>query len=600
MPAPYAGTNTLLAGLDEEQRTAAEYLDGPLLIIAGPGTGKTRTVTHRIAHLITVCAVPPEACLALTFTRRAASEMTERLQPLMPDLADRVPVMTFHSLGLMILRELADQAALPTTFAVAGDTEREALLSSVLGSGSRKTRRYLDRIATCKREGQSPGTDSDLANVFERYQAALRERALVDFEDLFALPLDILENDQATRRRYHERFRWITIDEYQDIDALQYRLVRTLAPPNANLCAIGDPNQAIYSFRGADVAFFQRFEKDYPQARVVRLNRSYRCTRTVLDASAQVIGGHDQTKLQALLESPHRIVMHEAPTERAEAEFVVHSIEQLLGGHTFFSLDSGRTDQDASMDLTFGDIAILYRLDAQADALCEALARSGIPYEKRSHRRLADQPLVQHLVSIIRAAPRTRDLREALRSAAESLLANDPTDLPGVDPAPDAEEPNDPATAINAAVALIEPLAAQCGSDTARFLDGLALGTELDSWDPRAERVSLLTLHAAKGLEFPVIFMVGCEDGLLPLRWGPTIDPAALEEERRLFYVGMTRTRLQLFLCHATKRRRHGKLRQMTPSPFLHEIQQHLLEHRATTAKPRPKPTPTPQMDLFT
>ena len=604
---PPAGSS-MLDGLDPEQRAAAEIVEGPLLIVAGPGTGKTRTVTHRIAHLVAECGVAPEACLAITFTRRAAGEMGERLERLLDDHAVRTPVRTFHALGLELLREHADRLDLPPAFAVAGDADRQALLAHAMGCSARKAARLVERIAVCKRQGDAP--DTELADAFAVYTRALREQNLVDFADLLLLPVQLLEGDDNLVRHYRDRFRYVTIDEYQDIDPLQYRLIRLLAPADGNLCAIGDPDQAIYSFRGADVRFFRQFERDYPTARVVRLRRSYRCSSHILDASAQVIAGSlgVADRLEALLESPERIIMHQAPTARAEAEFVVHTMEQLLGGHTLFSLDSGRSEGQTDTDLGFSDFAVLYRTDAQADVLVEALARSGIPYQKRSQRRLADDPFVRALAHLLRSGANRGGIRQRLREAGERLVKHAdaiPGELgpgwawPDASRDSEAADEADLAGQVAVAEALLEPLAAACGDDLKRFLDQLALGVEIDSWDPRAERVSLLTLHAAKGLEFDVVFVVGCEDGVLPLSWGGRPDPAQREEERRLFYVGMTRARRRLVLSHADKRLWRGKIHKMEPSPFLREIAEQLLERRKSTARKRPKTAAERQMDLF-
>jgi len=607
-PATPASGSTMLDGLDPEQRAAAEITEGPLLIVAGPGTGKTRTVTHRIAHLVAECGVGPEACLAITFTRRAAGEMGERLERLLDDHAARVPVRTFHALGLEILREHADRVDLPPAFTVAGDAERQALLAHAMGCSARKAARLVERIAVCKRQGDAP--DTELADASAVYTRALRERNLVDFADLLLLPVQLLESDSDLAQHYRDRFRYVTIDEYQDIDPLQYRLIRQLAPADGNLCAIGDPDQAIYSFRGADVRFFRQFERDYCTARVVRLRRSYRCSSNILDASAQVIAGSRDVadRIEALLDTPERIIMHQAPTARAEAEFVVHTMEQLLGGHTLFSLDSGRSEGQTDADLGFSDFAVLYRTDAQADVLIEALARSGIPYQKRSQRRLADDPLVRPLAHLMRSGADRGAVRQRLREAGEQLVKHAEASSGELGPGwawPDAPryseatDEEDVAGQVAAAVALLEPLAAACGDDLNRFLDQLALGVEIDSWDPRAERVSLLTLHAAKGLEFDVVFVVGCEDGVLPLSWGGRPDPAQREEERRLFYVGMTRARRRLVLSHADKRLWRGKVRKMPPSPFLREIAEQLLERRKSTARKRPKTAAERQLDLF-
>ncbi|MDP7115080.1 MAG: UvrD-helicase domain-containing protein, partial [Myxococcota bacterium] len=560
----------LRARLDDEQRGAAEIVAGPLLIVAGPGSGKTRTLTTRIALLVREHGVAPEACLAITFTRRAAGggrraagELGERLEALLGADAARVPVHTFHGLGLELLREHAAAAGLEPGFRVADDAERLAVLGEVTRLGKRKARKLLGDVSRAKRTGEhgdlvaSNGDAAALAR-------ALGERALLDFDDLVGRTVDLLEGDAAVRGAVQERFRFVSVDEYQDVDAQQVRLVRALVPDGGNLCAIGDPDQAIYGFRGADAAHIERFASDFPGARVMRLTRNYRSGRSIVEASGQVIaaGPADavERRLQALLDSPERVVIHQAATGRAEAEFVVHTTEKLLGGHSFFSVDSGRTaglrDTRLELDLTFADIAVLYRTDAQADALSEAFARSGMPFQRRSHGRLAEHPGVRALIEQLAAEPGEGPLAARLRAAeTRAMEAKKPADV----------------TAVRAAVGMLDPLAEAAGADLARFLDDLAMGAESDTWDPRAQRISLLTLHAAKGLEFRVVFIVGCEQGLLPLAFGDHVDPSAVVEERRLFYVGMTRTIQQLYLCHARKRRVRGRIRERQPSPFLRD-----------------------------
>jgi len=293
-------------------------------------------------------------------------------------------------------------------------------------------------------------------------------------------------------------------------------------------------------------------------------------------------------------------MINREPSEAAEAEFVVHTIERLLGGSTFFSFDSGRVEGEGSSDLSFADIAVLYRTDAQAGALVEALARAGMPFQKRSHGRLADLPGVQAILERLRAAPPDpasagRSLLARVRGAAQAVAAE-----AGEAGAADAAEESAEASAAVAAAAaitaaeLLAPLAERCGEDFERFRSELALGAQVDTWDPRADRVSLLTLHAAKGLEFRVVFLVGCEDGLLPLRlrqWAPSgaDEEGRIAEERRLFFVGMTRARSHLFLSWAARRGRHGTIRETTPSPFLADIDDALLEQLFGAARRAPR-----------
>ena len=556
----------LLARLDPDQRAAAEITEGPLLIVAGPGTGKTRTLIHRLAHLISEEGVAPESCLAVTFSRRAASEMEERLAALIPETAGRLPVATFHGLGLTLLRERTAEAGLTPGFRVAAPAERVEIVRELFDIPPSKAERLLEQIGEIRRQQGSQEVLPELARRVALYEQALERRSLLDFDDLLLRPLALLRERPDLADLYRERFRWISIDEYQDIDPLQYALIRCLAPPTANLCAIGDPDQSIYRFRGADVGFFLRFREDWPTARTIHLTRNYRSTRTVVEAACQAIRPGSLVPGRRLVAvrdgADPRIVIERSASERAEAELVVHTLERLLGGTTSFSFDSGRVDAwDGGAELSFNDVAILYRTEAQTPPLIEALARAGIPFQKRSHRPLTDQPGVRALIPLLQR----QALEEPGRSV-EALLDRAVADLPSGE----------------AAAELLRPLVIRAGYDLDRFLAEIALGREVDAWDPRAERVSLLTLHAAKGLEFPVVFLVGCEDGLLPLTWpgSMTADAADLAEERRLFFVGITRACSRLFLFHSGKRTLRGQTLEAKPSPFLMDLEEALLERR--------------------
>jgi uncharacterized protein (TIGR00375 family) len=556
---------SVLANLDPDQRAAAEIVDGPLLIVAGPGTGKTRTLTHRIAYLVAERGVAPENCLAVTFSRRAAAEMEERLAALLPESAGRVLVATFHGLGLTMLREQAG-----VEFRVATPVERTEIARQLFNLSPSKAERLLEEIGRVRcRRAVDPGLEipPELAGRTAVYEQALDRRGLVDFDDLLLRPLMLLRERPDLAAAYRARFQWISIDEYQDVDPLQYALIRLLAPPDANLCAIGDPDQSIYGFRGADVRFFLRFREDWPGARVVHLSRNYRSSRTVVEAAMNAIRPASlvpDRRLVAVREGAgERIVIQAAASERAEAELVVHTVERLLGGTSAFSFDSGRVGAGETEDgLSFDDVAILYRTDAQAPPLIEALGRAGIPFQKRSHRPLAEQSGVRVLLPILQ-----EQAEGSVEARLERAVLNSSLDLAAAD-----------RTALLAAAELLRPLALRSGNDLDAFLAEAALGEEVDTWDPRAERVSLLTLHAAKGLEWAVVFLVGCEDGLLPLTW-PGAE-ADLAEERRLFFVGITRAQSRLFLFHSRKRTIRGETREARPSPFLADLEEALLERR--------------------
>ena len=572
-----ANSLNILAGLDDDQRKAAEIISGPLLIVAGPGSGKTRTLTHRIAHLICNHDVRPEHCLAITFTRRAADEMRERLQALLPDVADKIPLFTFHALGMTILQDHWNAAGLQRGFRVASDAERQQLLRDTLGVSARQTRSLLSAISVAKRTGIKP-TEAKQAKAYETYQQELEARNLVDFDDLIGRTIQALESDEGLRASYSEQYQWVCIDEYQDVDEQQVRLIKLLVPSDGNICAIGDPDQAIYRFRGADVRFFSQFTEDFPDAQVVRLTRNYRSDSNIVTLSSQVIApsGSEQKSTPVFEDAPSLITIHEARTEKAEAEFVVQSLETLLGGHSFFSIDSGRSRDEEGHDISFSDIAVLYRTEAQSEAVVEALQRSGMPFQKRAHTRLLDHPGVAVLIDVLREQHHDGPLLAQLEAAFENMEVADE---------------------IEEAFGLLKPIAQDCEKDLDRFLSEIALETQIDTWDARADRISLLTLHAAKGLEFPVVFIVGCEDGILPLTWGKA-EEADLDEERRLFYVGVTRAQTKLYLCHAKKRRWRGKVQPMSPSPYLADIEEQLLERRRSQQSARGKKKEE-QLDLF-
>ena len=577
--APHHPRPDILSGLDDEQRRAVETVDAALLVVAGPGSGKTRTLTHRIAHLVTNQAVDPAWCLAITFTRRAAGEMRDRLRTLLPDAWERVALHTFHSLGLSILTEHHNAAGLQRGFRVASEAERIGLLRDALDISERKARARLSAISRAKRTVASPSEEVP-GEVMEAYEGAMEARNLCDFDDLVARAADALESDPGIRERCRRRYRWISVDEYQDVDEQQVRLLKQLVAPDGNLCAIGDPDQAIYGFRGADVRFFSEFRRDFPQTRVVRLNRNYRSDRNIVALSAQVIGrsGSMPGPKSVVEDAPDLVTLHEAPTERAEAEFIVQSLEQLLGGHSFFSIDSGRSADADGSALSFSDFAVLYRTGAQVPVLAEALRRSGMPFQHRSHRLLLEHPGVVAAIDALRESPGRGPVAERLKAVCLADGRRDPQMLEACE--------------------LLRSVAVACGDDLERFLSDLALGTEADAWDPRADRISLLTLHAAKGLEFPVVFIAGCENGLLPLTWGKA-DKSVLAEERRLFYVGVTRARTRLYLCRARKRLWRGRVRELPPSPYLADIEERLLERPRSRIPGKRAGNEDGQMKLF-
>lgn len=593
----------LLDRLDAEQRAAATVPAGPALVVAGPGTGKTRVLTHRLAWRVRSAGIDARSCLALTFSRRARDELRSRLRDLVPDEADALLATTFHGLGLQVIREQHDRLQLPADVGVADEVTRSAMLSE-LAAGS--SRRHGEQISAFKRQraismfGAQQLTlpsdeETEVAELAERYDHALAQAGLVDFDDLLILPVGLLAGDDELRAHYRGCWSEVAVDEYQDIDELQYRLLRYLCPPGGSLFAIGDPDQAIYSFRGADVGYFLRFQEDFPSAKVVKLAKNYRSTPTIVRASLAAIAPTSLVAGRRLVPVRHDlpdepIIIERAADVNEEAALVVSLIEKLLGGTSFGALDQGRADSRSAHELSFSDFAVLYRTTEQAGPIAGALAARGFPHRIRSHERWTDRPEVQAILGHLGAADEGTTVLARWQEAARAVL--DDFERP--------EPPTFPREAIGVAAEQLAPLAADCGQDVERFVAELTLGVEVDLWDPRADRVSLLTLHAAKGLEFPVVFLAGCDDGLLPLRpWSGTSTGVDDAEERRLLFVGMTRATTQLVVTGVRRRQRWGAVRDTAPSPFLASIPTELTLQDAYAFRGVRRPPPARQLRLL-
>ncbi|MCE7988308.1 MAG: AAA family ATPase [Caldilinea sp. CFX5] len=622
---------TYLNALNDDQRAAATCTDQSVIIVAGPGTGKTRTLTVRLAHLVCAKGVAPAAILAITFTNKAAAEMKARLKGLLGHaLAERLTIRTFHAFGALVLREAGEAIGISPTFAICSEEDRRGLLKGLLPDQSEKgVNQRLDTISAAKNALLLPDspdltatlqTDADFVDIYSRYQTALRANRLLDFDDLLLQTVQLFEREPGILQRYQNRFRWLAVDEYQDINRAQYRLLRLLTPPTTNLCAIGDPDQAIYGFRGANREYFLQFQADFPDAKRLHLSRNYRSTQTILDAAMQVINNSpnresalaiwsdfvDQTKLE----------IHSAPTDKAEAEQVVHQIEQLIGGTSYFSLDSGRTSGMETTTRDFGDFAVLYRTSAQSRLLEEAFHRSGIPYQI-----VGQTPLVEYKEIRLILAYLWLTINPTATFYQEQIYANvRRKDLPRIGlflPRLRALASEAPVTTLIETIqhflqtelgadfsemqaqriAQLTRRAVAFGARLPAFLEAMVLQNEIDHYHPLADRVTLMTLHAAKGLEFPVVFIVGCEEGLLPYQLaGRTSD---VEEERRLFYVGMTRAQQKLILLHAKRRVLFGQASQNPLSRFVNDIALTLKEIKAQQAR-KVKATPeAAQLTLF-
>jgi DNA helicase-2/ATP-dependent DNA helicase PcrA len=671
---PTASSHAWMARLNAEQRAAVACIDTPLVIVAGPGTGKTRTLTVRIAHLVRGHGVDPASILAITFTNKAAEEMAGRLADLLGEAtAAQITVKTFHAFGLQLLQRHGAALGLDAPLAIAGEEDRRVLLRHACPeldeSGAAA---LLEQISTAKNRlldpdaAQVAALDADLPGRYRRYQAALAAAHLLDFDDLMLLPVRLLERDSSALAAVQARCRWISVDEYQDVNLAQYRLLRLLAQGGANLCVIGDPDQAIYGFRGSDPAYFRAFQSDYPTAQVVHLRQSYRSPQSLLDAAAQVIaqgrnrqpGGQNGSEALALWSGfgeQVKLETYTAPTDRAEAEYVVHRIEQMVGGTSYFSLDSARVAGTETAARSFGEFAVLYRLNAQNRLLAEAFERSGIPYQVVGQAALATYREVRALLALLwlRHAPQAAlplapllgSRRGALPAVgleqvaaliaahgvadglAQAVVAAEFTSaqqrrlarlrdfwtalaqMPVTTPVAElvrcvqvflAEEGEPPSAAQVERAALLARRAVAYGDDLPHFLEEMALQREIDGYDPRADRVTLLTLHAAKGLEFPVVFVVGCEEGLLPYLPEGRLEEVDIEEERRLFYVGMTRAQQQLILTQARRRFLFGRQVEPAPSRFVEDIEAALKAvQEQTVRKPKPDKAEDLQLKLF-
>ena len=667
--------------LNPEQQAAATHTETPLAIVAGPGTGKTRTLTVRIAHLIETLNAPPTSILALTFTNRAAQEMRERLTDLLgAERSRQITVGTFHQLGAGLLQEFGEAVGIPQTFAILDEDDRQLLLKRACPELSARELRSAAEAISARKNGltaepsaERPGADSrqtaqpaecppDASAVvgsqppndaaWERYQAALAEAGALDFDDLILRAVQLLEAEAAILQTIQARFGWISVDEYQDVNGAQYRLLRLLAAGGANLCVIGDPDQAIYGFRGADHRYFLSFAEDFPGGQRLYLERNYRSAQAILDAATQVISrnpDHQATALIANFAEQVKLDVYRAPTDKAEAEYVVHQVEQMVGGVSHFSLDSGRVDEGGlPEDRAFGDFAVLYRLNAQAKLLEEAFDRSGIPYETIGGASLAEQKPIREILALLwltltpdsrvhwervllegkgaLAAEGVAELATRQRSQSQSVPRGQPAEwraalsgvpLPGLQRGAQRERLAQTldlvrALADSAAAPLSERIqAAAAGWAKLRggeysdaeaerierlqgraaplrnrlqdFLTTMALQSGTDLYDQRADRVTLMSLHASKGLEFPVVFIVGCEEGLLP--YLPPNRTRDTDEERRLFYVGMTRAQRRLILTHAGRRFLFGQSMENRLSGFVTDIATALREVRQ--AQPR-------------
>ncbi|MEA3279235.1 MAG: UvrD-helicase domain-containing protein [Thermodesulfobacteriota bacterium] len=658
----------LLEGLNREQRMVVKHKGGPLLIVAGPGTGKTHTITHRIAYLIKERNVLPESILSVTFTNKAALEMKDRLKRLI-GAGRTIPLAsTFHSLCLKILQEQEDRQ----NYTVIDDEDRKFLISEAIKQVDRPghpvsiARQYaIDAIISAKQQILEPDDNLEAVidkskikvfkEVYQAYQNILSAQSLYDYEDLIFRVVKCLESSRQLRRAYQDRFKYIFVDEYQDLNQGQYRIVRALAPPDKDICVIGDPDQSIYGFRGSDIRFFTRFQNDYPQMKKIYLLYNYRSTETIIEASYQIIKDHSintgsgeilSRRVYSNIDGVATISILELATGKGEAVAIGKTIEELSGGLSLHAIDSGRIENTHSAkEMGFSDFAVLYRTGHQSKVIADVFDRAGIPYQIASRKSLFGQKGVAELVSMLKTIEGSgsfADLEKIIHLISpgishetseifkswcynnnffllDALLNVRRFPLPGMSLTRQKRfhdflgglfDLKEEIRGINTdkklcllldktkissiiqenagikdAVDNLIDMSKKFGKNTADFLSMTALQTDTDIFNSRAEKVALMTMHAAKGLEFPVVFIAGCENDFIPLQRSkekPTKEkPIDLDEERRLFYVAITRAKERLYLTMAKKRRIYGKTVTRSLSPFVEDIEKGLIKHRA-------------------
>lgn len=646
--------NHLLNGMNEKQAEAVQTTEGPLLIMAGAGSGKTRVLTHRIAYLIDEKFVNPWNILAITFTNKAAREMRDRALALNPATIDTL-IATFHSMCVRILRREADHIGYNRNFTIVDPGEQRTLMKRILKSLNLDPKKWSERsilgtISNAKNdlldekafEAQAADMYSQIvARCYKAYQEELRRSEAMDFDDLIMMTLRLFDTNKDVLAYYQQRYQYIHVDEYQDTNHAQYQLVKLLASRFKNICVVGDADQSIYGWRGADMQNILDFEKDYPSAKVVLLEENYRSTKTILQAANDVIKNNQNRrdkKLWTQNADGEQIVYYRANDEHDEAVFIASTISNMCQGN----------------EKNFKDFAVLYRTNAQSRTIEEAFLKSNIPYTMVGGTKFYSRKEIRDVISYLNIIANPSDnisferivnepkrgvgpgTMEKLRlfafqnemslmdassnllmsplkgKAAQSImdLANLLLDfrlkLDNLTITELTEQLIDQSGYLEAlriqntleSQARIENLEEfisvtknfddnqnnveedESGLDRlGRFLNDLALIADTDNGDADVAEVTLMTLHAAKGLEFPVVFLIGMEEGVFPLSRASE-DPAELEEERRLAYVGITRAEQVLFLTNANTRTLFGKSSYNRPTRFLREISDQLLSYQ--------------------
>ncbi len=630
-------------GLNDEQREAVLHTEGPLLILAGAGSGKTRVLTHRIAHLVENKGVSPWAVLAITFTNKAAKEMKERVAKLIgEEMVQDMWISTFHAMCVRMLRRYAEKLGYGRFFTIYDTADQKALIKdilkvlnvseknfqvgTVLGGISSKKNELITPEAAIIKAG-SDYREKVIAQVYEAYQKKLKENNAMDFDDLLMNAYLLLRDQPDVLSYYQNKFQYILVDEYQDTNGAQYQLVEMLAKAHHNLCVVGDDDQSIYGWRGADIRNILDFEKDFRQTKVIKLEQNYRSTKNILDAANRVVAhnhGRKAKKLWTDNEEGQKITILPANNEYREAD--------MIAGHIIKSIESGERD--------YREFAILYRTNAQSRILEEKMVENTIPYRLLGGTRFYERKEIKDLVSYLKVVANIKDdvaikriinipkrgvgtasvnaitdyaLRqnmdffEAARLSSELyILGKGPsqkvlsfTSL--IEKLIQIAASNDVKALLEAVIketayldyirqteaetaedriANIEELIAKTmhymknaeEPSLPEFLEEVALVADVDNYDEESNSVVLMTLHSAKGLEFPVVFIPGAEEGLFPSYMSLTEGEDKLEEERRLCYVGITRAREKLYMLYAEQRTLFGRTQYCLPSRFIKEL----------------------------
>jgi uncharacterized protein (TIGR00375 family) len=666
-----------IASLNEKQQAAVKQRKKPLLIAAGPGTGKTRTITHKIAYLISSGEVLPENILAVTFTNKAALEMKERLSALLKNDGLMPNVCTFHGLCHGILSGRSKKAGARPPVILDDEDQTFMISSAIREAGFHKTpglssEKIQSLILRAKQEILSPESDlskiipkdllDPVSRIYGKYRELMEKQEMMDYEDLIFHAVKLLENPDPSAMESLPSYSHVFVDEYQDLNPAQFRIIKALCPIGENLCVIGDPDQSIYGFRGSNPAFFNAFMTDFPGAEKITLDRNYRSCETILKGSLQVIQKNrsrpEETSLHSGIQGIKTLGVICSSTDKSEAVSIGKRIEEMVGGLGFHSMDFGfKQGGFQDRERSFSDFALLYRTQSQGRILADTLMKANIPCRMASRNAMMNQKGLRELISFFRLAEDRGSLMDfqrisgipgvglgaksldsfrawflktsmtfsqALAHARRFPIASIPPSLqvkldrfagmiyktterlkhlPVQDkilllmelPILKPLMSNHPE--VTDALAMLVKTASVYGEDGPAFLSDLALKTDVDFYDPRAQCVSLMTLHASKGLEFPVVFICGCEQGLIPFvrHEGAQTD---FEEERRLFYVAMTRAKEELYFSWSKKRSFSGKPEIRKLSPFVEEMQDALLRNENGSPSIKKKPD-SKQLPLF-